>query len=394
MQIPLKLAQARHMAAEKRPYYAHAIFAMVPRVTTLFDTMAVDFRWNLYYNQKFLDDYSVPELAGVVVHEVEHLLRIHHERCGSTKPDVWNIAVDLEINDDILASGLDLPQGVLIPKLFGLPNNLLAEEYLERIKVTTITVPDQRAGSGSDGHRREWEEHCEEGDDEDGNGISKSRRDMIRRQTAEEVRNARSTKPGSVPGGIERWAEEILNPRVDWRKELAAVIRNAVRKVMGQSDYTYRRPSRRQSAVTDVVLPAMDKYLPSVAVVVDTSGSMSARQLAQGLAEIKGVLNALGHGERIVVFSVDAQASACQAVFSPKQVKLTGGGGTDMGVGIAAAAQHRPTPNIIIVFTDGFTPWPEKAPPRSKVTICICSDKAPPTPSWASTVRVPVAEER
>jgi predicted metal-dependent peptidase len=260
------------------------------------------------------------------------------------------------------------------------------------VKIIPVKVPAPRAGSGSDGQRKGWEEHCEEGGDDDENGISKSRRDMIRRQTAEEVRKAKSSKPGSVPGGIVRWADEILSPRVDWRKELAATLRNAVRKVMGQSDFTYRRPSRRQAAVPKIVLPAMDKYLPFVAVVVDTSGSMSQKQLAQGLAEIKGVLNALGHGERVIVFSVDAQASACQTVFNPNQVKLTGGGGTDMGVGIEAAAQHRPTPNIIIVFTDGMTPWPSKPPPRSKVTICICSDRSPPTPSWASTVRVPVAE--
>ena len=71
-------------------------------------------------------------------------------------------------------------------------------------------------------------------------------------------------------------------------------------------------------------------------------------------------------------------------------IRLTGGGGTDMRVGIDAAAGLRPEPNVIIVLTDGDTPWPERPPPRSRLVCAVISPDPPRgTPEWAVTVHVP-----
>ena len=48
-----------------------------------------------------------------------------------------------------------------------------------------------------------------------------------------------------------------------------------------------------------------------------------------------------------------------------RDVELLGGGGTDMGAGLAKAAELRPRPDLIIVLTDGYTPWPSAPPPRA-----------------------------
>src|SRR5262249_32109685 len=82
-------------------------------------------------------------------------------------------------------------------------------------------------------------------------------------------------QPGTVPAGLLRWAEEVLNPKVDWRAVLAAELRRAVAEVCGAVDYSYRRPSRRASVTAPVVLPALRRPVPEVAVVCDTSGSMT-----------------------------------------------------------------------------------------------------------------------
>jgi predicted metal-dependent peptidase len=126
-----------------------------------------------------------------------------------------------------------------------------------------------------------------------------------------------------------------------------------------------------------------------VAVVCDTSGSMTEDLLAASLAEVEGLLKALGHARRMRVLACDTAVGPARRVTSARQVELVGGGGTDMGAGIAAASALRPKPAIIVVLTDGFTPWPDAAPRGSKVVVGLLGDDAPAAPQWARAIRVP-----
>jgi Mg-chelatase subunit ChlD len=69
-------------------------------------------------------------------------------------------------------------------------------------------------------------------------------------------------------------------------------------------------------------------------------------------------------------------------------VRLTGGGGTDMGAGIAAAYALRPRPAVTVVLTDGFTPWPAHPPKGMRVVAALLGDNARDAPGWARSVRV------
>ena len=69
------------------------------------------------------------------------------------------------------------------------------------------------------------------------------------------------------------------------------------------------------------------------------------------------------------VLSCDAQVHAVKRVSRASQIELLGGGGTDMGEGIAQALSLKPRPSVIVVLTDGFTPWPAGAPRGAKVIV-------------------------
>jgi predicted metal-dependent peptidase len=210
---------------------------------------------------------------------------------------------------------------------------------------------------------------------------------LVKRDTARRIRE-HTRERGDTPAGWQRWADEVLEPTVSWRRQLAAHVRRGAADIAGRVDFTYRRPSRRASAVPDVVLPSLRQPLPQVALVIDTSGSMSDSMLGQALGEVTGVLRSLGVARRnLRVIACDAQAYQAQQVRDLRAIRLAGGGGTDMGAGLDAAAALRPRPDLVIVLTDGYTPWRSAPPPGMRVVVGLM-DRGGKTPDWAETVLV------
>jgi predicted metal-dependent peptidase len=107
------------------------------------------------------------------------------------------------------------------------------------------------------------------------------------------------------------------------------------------------------------------------------------------LAEVEGLLRSLGLARQVRVLACDVAVGPAQRVSSARQVELVGGGGTDMGAGIEAAAGLRPRPAVTVVLTDGFTPWPGQPPRGMRVVIGLLGDRAPDAPGWAHAVRIP-----
>ncbi|WP_211329053.1 hypothetical protein [Thermomonospora umbrina] len=60
-----------------------------------------------------------------------------------------------------------------------------------------------------------------------------------------------------------------------------------------------------------------------------------------------------------------------------------------MRVGIASALASPDRPQVVIVLTDGFTPWPEQSP-SCRLIAALIGDTPPDPPGWIETVRVPV----
>ena len=132
----------------------------------------------------------------------------------------------------------------------------------------------------------------------------------------------------------------------------------------------------------------MRQPLPQVAIVLDTSGSMSDQMLGQALAEVSGVLRGLGVGRRrLRVVCCDATAYEAQRVLDAREVRLLGGGDTDMRAGLEAASGLKPHPDLVIVLTDGHTPWPQAAPGGVRVIVGLM-DPGGTVPEWATAVMV------
>ena len=421
------LAALRHM-----PYLAGVLYNLRPVAAPGLGRMGVDHRWRLYVDPEAIAGWPVEHRAATLLHEAGHLLRRHADRAtaaGITDRDRWNLATDLDINADLTAKRMtvEVPRGWPLPSTYGLPNGLTAEEYYDRLEGQAggrsgsdpgegqgdgegegegggggggqSDAPDgepvpgegQGCGSGSGGQPLP----CELGDllDDggDGGGVSDAEADLIAREAAMRIEeHAEANGRGSLPAGLARWAaEELAPPKVDWRRELSAAVRRATTHAAGMVDYTYRRPSRRR--IPGVILPSMHRPRPQLVTIVDTSASMPPAALSAALSEIEGISRSAGlRGPDHRVMTVDAAASKPQPVTRAADVVLTGGGGTNMAVGIEAALALRPRPDVIVVMTDGLTPWPTTRPTATKVVIVLITSGAtpPPPPDWAHVVTI------
>lgn len=368
---------------------------------------------------------------------------------GANNHQTWNIAGDAEINDDLIAEGLKLPGSPVTPEAINQPNGRLAEEYYNALtqqqeenendeqsgseksepqdgsadeqngnntgddaggdagqsaeshpgsgssnnsqdQSKNENSGSQTTGSGSEPDHRSCgscatgkpEDYEEPAPEQGGEGIRQTEAELIRQQVAKEIQHAAKTR-GDVPGGWARWAKERLQSKVNWRKQLSAQVRRAIAQRSGCNDYTYSRPSRR--SVPGVVMPAMRQPVPAVAVCVDTSGSMSDTDLSQAVAEVDGIIRKAGITE-ITALTGDTQAATRQKIRSIKELDLAGGGGTDMGEMIRQAASQKPKPEIIIVITDGHTPWGKK--PKGTSVIAAMPEGAPKAENWIKTVTI------
>ena len=213
-------------------------------------------------------------------------------------------------------------------------------------------------GSGaSGGQPRDYEEPA--GADEDDGSLDGDEADLVRKEMAEDIKEA--AQAGKVAGGLAREASEILDPQVDWLTELTATVRRLVANTIGQKDYSYTRPSRRNP--TAFVLPSLRApQPPTIAIVLDTSGSMRPKDLAAALSEMQSIISRFSSrsNKGLRVINCDAKDSEVQVVRRLEDVELIGGGGTDMRVGITQASLLSPKPDIVITITDGGTPWPQE----------------------------------
>lgn len=387
-----RLAAARLLAAESHPFLAIALYALTPVADYSRPTFAVDENWRLFVNPQQLIDWSVQEVAGVLLHEVGHVVRDHAGRArtaivvDNSARLLWNLAADAEINDDLRNAKVVLPKPLVLPETLKSPPGKVAEFYYANLTENGL-MPDfavADCGAGCHAHT----------DDVDAQisatlpgGLSSSKSLLLRRRVAEAIVIAAAKQPGALPGGWVRWAEATLRPKLDWRKLLNAAIRSAVAAVAGASDYSYQRPPRRQ--VPRVVLPSMQRPLPRVVVIVDTSGSVREAALQRAWSEVHGCLRTLGvRRDLLTVFAADVEV---RRLTGPprRQMALLGGGGTNMATAIETALRSTARPDLVVVITDGFTPWPARKPSRPVIVALLPGHMSPPAPpGWARTIDI------
>jgi len=389
----LRIMAAKVVAQGRWPYLSTVLFSLRLVPSTSLPTLAVDNGWRMYFNPEFVLEHQAEVLATMVLHEALHCVNKHGSRFEAlnqspTLHTIWNLAGDANINkaldETMMPWGSFEPVRYKALQTYGVADGASTETAFFTMKKYFEDHPQQNqqfsdCGSVSGGIPRPYEIPTA---DPNNPSVKEDHKEVIRDQVAQEIlKAARDRGPGSIPGELLRWAQELLRPQVNWKVALAGAIRAALANVSGRKDYVYTRPSRRQGALEShemqVVLPAMRKPAPpAIAIVIDTSGSITNSEISEFLAEVEGIVKANGIGEGLTLIPCDVEVGEIRRIRSAAEIKhfdFHGGGGTDLRVGISAALTIRPFPRIIIVLTDGYTPWPEDRPAKVDSVIICCS---------------------
>ena len=404
----LRIMAAKIIAQSRWPYLSTLIFSLRIVETEDLPTLAVDAGWRMYYNPTFVLQQIPEVLATMVLHEALHCVSKHSARFEAlgrenTSHEIWNLSGDANINQ--MLDDAKMPWGEFDPVRYeslakygvkgGMTTELTFFTMVKYFEDNPSKNPDHSdCGGVTGGSARGYEIPKS---DMDNPSIKNDQQDVIRDRVAQDViKHAREKGVGSVPGELLRWANELLNPQIDWKRELAGMMRSSLATVLGRKDYTYARPSRRQSSMAihdpEFILPSMRKPAPpTIAIIIDTSGSVQDKEITEFLSEVDGIASANGIAQGITVIPCDSQVGEIQKIRSISgiaDIKLSGGGGTDLRVGIAAAESLKPQPKIIIVLTDGYTPWPESIDPHIEKLIICCSvtESVSDAPSYAAVI--------
>jgi predicted metal-dependent peptidase len=296
------------------------------------------------YSPSYVDTISMDELIGVLVHEVLHVAYFHHLRKKDRDHKKWNVACDYAINDLIIESGFQLPEG----GWRGKGTDKTAEAIYAELP---DPPPSPSAGLSSSGDPSGCGE-VRQLTGENGKPLSKAEEaeaiNVARQNVAQAATVAKMQ--GKLPAGMERLITEIIDPVIPWRDVLHTFFARVAR-----NDYNFLKPNRRYTS-RGIVLPSLHSpELADGAVIVDTSGSVSDQELSMYAGEISGILEDTGATTHVIY--VDSQVAGSQT-FTPEDLPLKleakGGGGTDFRPGFVHIDDQMLEVSWCVYLTDGY----------------------------------------
>jgi predicted metal-dependent peptidase len=154
---------------------------------------------------------------------------------------------------------------------------------------------------------------------------------------------------GKLPANLETIIESITDPKVDWKTVLARFLR-----ANNKSDFSWAKPNRRFIA-NGMYLPSLHTpALEEIAVAVDTSGSVSDKELELFTSETSHILLDT-NPERVHFLQCDTEVCSDEEYTKdnlPLKVTYKGRGGTMFSPVIDYINERYPNVSALVYLTD------------------------------------------
>lgn len=369
---------------------------------TVIPTLAVCFdgkmNAQLLINKEFFDQYDDKGKLALLKHEMLHLAFKHIVMSDSfMDKKLFNIAADIEVNSYIH----NLPKGALVASDFGLAERQGTMYYYRVLAQRVGYSQEENPGVFDANHH---DEDCginpspttKSGDTQndeykpntcdndalkipdgkdiiDDHSVWQKGTDKTERELANEMINSKLLAAaeavknrGTVPGELSSIIAELNKPleRVfDWKKMLRRFIGNA---------YDERKKSSRRKESRRFIGSCGSKHMKrtSLLVAIDTSGSVSNKELHEFVSELTYMYKA---GTDIYVLECDSRIQR-EYKFTPGCItSVSGRGGTRFEPVIDFYREHYKNFDSLIYFTDGEAPYDNLMVPQNNMLWVISS---------------------
>lgn len=331
------------------------------------------------YNSEFIESLDVPTAKFVIVHELLHILLKHGLRRGNRDPEEWNKACDFAIN-------------IMLKDLrFSIWSWALIDEKYRGMTAEQIYAKRQQEGGKGKGQGQAGQGQSQ-GQSQGGLGgdlrpvpaVTPEQAAAIDHEISKTLARASAIarEYGVMPASLEAIVSAGYEDPVPWEQVLIDYMTACI-----ATDENWNKRNRRYS---EVILPSYKSNgMDELTIVADSSGSMFSKSVFERIAvAVNHIVTVIKPMVVRVVWADDADCSNIDVFEDGKEVVLhpKGGGGTDMRKPLAYVAEQY-TPEVVLLLTDGYTPWPEVETPFPLIVGCTTDA---PCPEWAGVVRVEV----
>lgn len=246
--------------------------------------------------------YDDETLESVVAHETWHCALLHPFRRSKRDPLRWNVACDYVINDLLVRDGFKIGSTWLQPEPQYM--GLSAEQVYEKLPAS-VKLPDwlmdilDRVEGGRGDAKGKGKGKKGKDDKTEGAGEGKSNSEL-EQEWKEILASSIEQGRGYLPAGFEEQLTEYMFPQIPWQTLLFRHLQTS----KGTQDFR-SYPFNRSHIWRGIFLPSLQGDFIELNVAWDTSGSMSNKELSEGLSETIGMCSNFG-GYLIHLYMCDA----------------------------------------------------------------------------------------
>jgi len=343
--VDQQLQSARVHLITRFPFLAAPLLRLRLVPDPRISTAATDGRV-IRFNPDFIAGLDLQLAAFVLAHEAFHVVAAHHLRRGNRSREIWNIAADFVVNDLLLGAGLPLCQGALYdPRFSGWATERIYQSLGEPSAISEIPSGEGFGGSVED-------LASETGDPLNASELAQEQAELTTalRQALQALELTKGC--GHLREAIARTVE-ALSPSFD---AYAALLEYAD-LCLGRDDYSWIRPNRR-FLHGGLYLPSLSTTceLDQIVVAVDTSGSISERELRFMAGVCEDILTAFPRAT-LSILHCDTEVRSDRQVHLedlPLTLDAQGGGGTRFRPVFQWVEERGFEPRLLIYLTDLF----------------------------------------